>query len=424
LPMTTGTLALIIAALLITQAAALLVTGYYRRWRQHKAQPTQGNTHPAGEPPPDTGLQCTEDGRSWSGFREFEVQRKVYEDRERQICSFYLAPVDGRPLPPFQPGQFLTFRLPMERSVGSETLTRCYSLSDRPRSDCYRVSIKRVAGSSGADGLPPGRSSNYFHDHMEHGSRLQVKAPSGQFHLDQESERPLVLVGGGIGITPMLSMLEHLLETGSQREIWLFYGVRNGDEMVMQPRLQHLAELHPNFHLHSCFSQPRENDRPGIDYRHQGRVDIELLRNTLPMAGYQFYLCGPQPMMQSLVPGLETLGIHPADIHYEAFGPASIPGKKPHAPAKQVDNDITCEVRFSKSGRQVTWQPGAGSLLELAEAEGIEVDSGCRAGGCGACQTRLESGEVGYDSPPDADIESGHCLLCTSKPKGDLVLQL
>lgn len=422
--MTTGTLALIIAALLITQAAALLVTGYYRRWQQHKTQPEQVDTPPAGGPPSDVRLLRPEGGKSWSGFREFEVQRRIYEDADRQICSFYLAPLDGQPLPPFQPGQFLTFRLPLEGSGGNETLTRCYSLSDRPRSDGYRVSIKRVPGSAGADGLPPGRSSNYFHDHIETGTRLQVKAPSGQFHLDQESNRPLVLIGGGIGITPMLSMLEHLLETGSQREVWLFYGVRNGNEMVMRPRLQQLAELHPNFHLHSCFSQPRESDRPDIDYRHRGRVDISLLRNTLPMAGYQFYLCGPQPMMQSLVTGLEALGIHPTDIHYEAFGPAAIPGKKTHAPARPADNDTACEVRFSNSGRRVTWQPGAGSLLDLAEAEGIAVESGCRAGSCGACQTRLESGEVEYDVSPDADIESGHCLLCTSKPKGDLVLQL
>ncbi|MCW8908966.1 MAG: 2Fe-2S iron-sulfur cluster-binding protein [Sedimenticola sp.] len=422
--MTTGTLALIIATLLITQAAALLLTGYYRRWQKHKAEP--GQVAPPLTAPPSSRAELLRPGgeQTWSGFREFEVQRRVYEDGDRQICSFYLAPVDGRPLPPFQPGQFLTFRLSVEGPGGGQTLTRCYSLSDRPRSDCYRVSIKRVPGSTGAEGLPPGRSSNYFHDHVEPGSRLQVKAPAGQFHLDQESDRPLVLVGGGIGITPMLSMLEHLLETGSRRETWLFYGVRNGVEMVMQPRLQQLAEQHPYFHLYSCFSQPLESDRPGIDYQHRGRVDIDLLRNTLPMAGYQFYLCGPQPMMQSLVPDLEALGIHPADIHYEAFGPASIPGKKPHAPAQQADSDIAFEVRFSKSGRRVTWQPGAGSLLELAEAEGIEVDSGCRAGSCGVCQTRLESGEVGYDTPPDADIESGHCLLCKSKPKGDLVLQL
>jgi len=129
-------------------------------------------------------------------------------------------------------------------------------------------------------------------------------------------------------------------------------------------------------------------------------------------------------MMQSLVPGLEALGINPADIHYEAFGPASPPGRQPATRDLLPKKAAAYQVYFSRSGRRVTWQPGGGSLLELAETEGIEVDSGCRAGGCGACQTRLESGKVHYESPPDADIESGHCLLCTSTPKSDLVLQL
>lgn len=418
--MTTGSLALIIATLLILQAVALLLSSYYRHWRQRKHH-SEVNDAAAGTPQiAPAAITVAEKAPGWSGFREFEVKQRVVEDADNQICSFYLVPVDGEPLPQFKPGQFLTFRLPTD----SETLTRCYSLSDRPRPDHYRVTIKRVLPPDKESGLPPGRSSGFFHDHIMQGCHLQIKAPAGQFHLDQSSNRPLVLIGGGIGITPMLSMLEHLLENGTQRQIWLFYGVRNGREIIMSPELQNLAQQHSNLHLHLCFSQPLEADREGISYHHRGRVDIELLRRILPLAGYQFYLCGPQPMMQSLVSGLQTLGIPSSDIHYEAFGPASLPGHPPAAEAPPPESAIPHQVRFSRSGRQFTWQPGAGSLLELAEAEGIEVDSGCRAGGCGACQTRIESGEVHYESSPDADIESGHCLLCTSTPKSDLVLQL
>lgn len=422
--MSTGTLALIIAALLISEAAALLLTGYYHRWQKLKTGLGQINPPAAMPLSPGSALLRPGGKQPWSGFRELEVKRRVYEDADRQICSFYLAPLDGQPLPPFQPGQFLTFRLIVEDSGGSGTLTRCYSLSDRPRSDYYRVTIKRVAGSAGEAGLPPGRGSNYFHDHMEPGSRLQVKAPTGRFHLDLESDRPMALIGGGIGITPMLSMLEHLLKNGSKREIWLFYGVRNGGEAIMSQHLRTLAQQHANFHLHLCFSQPLEGDLKDGNYQHYGRVDIDLLRRTLPLAGYQFYLCGPQPMMQSLVPGLGALGINPTDIHYEAFGPASLPGGGPTTQDLPPEGATAHQVYFRRSDRRVTWHPGAGSLLELAEAEGIEVDSGCRAGSCGACQTRLVSGDVHYESPPDADIESGHCLLCTSTPDSDLVLQL
>jgi ferredoxin-NADP reductase len=420
--MTTGTLALIIATLLIAQVAALLLSGYYRRWRQNKQQPQDGETTATRAHTAPNAANGKAAG--WSGLREFEVKRRVVEDTDGQICSFYLAPLDGEPLPPFKPGQYLTFRLDMEGADGGGTITRCYSLSDRPGSDHYRVTIKRVPAPLNKPELPPGRSSNYFHDHIQEGSHLQVKAPAGHFFLDQESERPLVLIGGGIGITPMLSMLGYLLENGSQREIWLFYGVRNSHEMVMQPQLQALAGRHANFHLHSCFSKPLEGEILGTHYQHRGWVDIDLLRRTLPMAGYQFYLCGPPPMMQSLVPGLEALGINPSDIHYEAFGPASLPGRGAATRDLPPESATTHQVYFSRSDRNVTWQPGGGSLLELAEAEGIEVDSGCRSGSCGACQTRLVSGEVHYESPPDADIESGHCLLCTSTPDSDLVLQL
>lgn len=129
-------------------------------------------------------------------------------------------------------------------------------------------------------------------------------------------------------------------------------------------------------------------------------------------------------MMQSLVPELEALGFNPADVHYEAFGPASLMGRRAPIENTPSGNTSAHQIHFSKSDRRVTWQPGGGSLLELAEAEGIEVESGCRAGGCGACQTRLESGEVRYEAPPDTEIEVGHCLLCTSRPGSDLVLQL
>jgi len=418
--MTTGSLALIIAALLIAQALLLLLSGYLRRWRQRERYPQTDDPTIATARTVSTATSSGKEATGWCGFREFEVKHRVLEDTDGRICSFYLAPIDGEPLPPFNPGQFLTFRLP----TNSETLTRCYSLSDRPRADYYRVTIKRVLPPNKETGLPPGRSSSFFHDHITPGSRLQVKTPAGQFHLDQDSDRPLVLIGGGIGITPLLSMLEHLLENGSKRGIWLFYGVRNSHEAIMSQQLGSLAQQHPYFHLHLCFSEPLEGDREGVNYLHHGRVDIDLLCRTLPLAGYQFYLCGPQPMMQSLVSGLEALGINPADIHYEAFGPASLPGRRPATRNQPPESATAHQVYFSRSSRRVTWQPGAGSLLELAEAEGIKVDSGCRVGGCGTCQTRIESGEVRYEEQPDADIESGHCLLCTSTPKSDLVLQL
>jgi ferredoxin-NADP reductase len=255
---------------------------------------------------------------------------------------------------------------------------------------------------------------------------LQVRAPSGHFHIDR-SDAPLVLIGGGIGITPMLSMLNWCLVSQHGREVWLFYGVRNGREVVMKSYLEALTLLHTHFHLRMCFSAPQPEDVAGRDYYHQGRIDINLLRTKLPAKLYHFYICGPTPMLESLVPALEDWKVPDTHIHFEAFGPASIKRRSAKDPvtdaqSEAVANDIF--VNFAQSGKQMRWPPFAGSLLELAESQGIIVNSGCRAGGCGSCQTKILSGEVAYRQPPDYDPEPGTCLLCVCSPKTSVTLEV
>ena len=423
--MTVGMLASIIVALLLLQLAIAAFVGFYRRKRQYREIDARGNDSPV-MPAPQRPVPSSTDGRlaqsaTWEGFREFRVQRRLIEDVNGFICSFYLVPVDGLPLPAFRPGQFLTFRLTTDDPVTGQrkTLVRCYSLSDSPQSDYYRVSIKRVPSPADQPGVPPGLSSSHFHDHVQEGSILEIKAPSGHFHLIDDEPLPIVLIGGGIGITPMLSILNTLLERGSQQQIWLYYGVRNDSEVIMKEHLWALDRAHENFHLHLCYSNPGEGDKPAIDYQHNGRVDIPLLRNTLKLMRYQFYICGPRPMMESLVPGLEAWGVDSGDIYYESFGPATlIRQEKPNSGTAAQSISVT----FGQSGNSITWTPNVGSLLELAEENGIAVESGCRAGSCGCCQTILESGEVEYLQQPDAEIAPGHCLLCISTPKGDITL--
>ena len=360
-------------------------------------------------------------------FRTFRVESKVVEDAAQSICSFYLVPEDGKPLPAFLPGQFLTFRLDVPVATGgNEQVIRCYSLSDAPRPNHYRVSIKRVPPPMGSD-VPPGRSSNYFHDQVAPGSLLQVRAPSGHFHIDR-SDAPVVLIAGGIGITPMLSMLNWSLSEQPGREVWLFYGVRNGRERVMKAQLEALAAEHPNFHLQLCFSNPLPEEVAGRDYQHRGRVDVDLLRVRLPLKPYHFYICGPTPMMESLVQALEDWGVPDSHIHFEAFGPASI--KRKHAATAPVAGpqsegmDTGIIVTFAQSGKQIAWPATAGNLLEFAEANGIAVNSGCRAGSCGSCQTTILKGEVAYRQPPDYDPEPGTCLLCVCEPKTSVTLEV
>jgi ferredoxin-NADP reductase len=362
---------------------------------------------------------------SWSGFRSFTVVRRVLEDSAGQICSFYLEPTDRQPLPPYKPGQFLTFRLdlPAAAGIGNAQISRCYSLSDAPSADHYRVSIKRVPPPPNS-AHPPGRSSNFFHDHVQVGTTMQVRAPSGHFHLEPGSS-PVVLIAGGIGITPMLSMLNWCQAFQPEREVWFFYGVRNSREAAFAGHLRAIAAANPNVHLQVCFSDPLPEDRLDRDFHHCGRVAVPLLRAQLPLRPYHYYICGPAPMMGALVTALEDWGVPGARIHFEAFGPASITRRKPEPPARDAvlaaaAGDIT--VTFAKSGKQAPWSPLSSNLLVFAESHGIAIDSSCRAGSCGTCQTTLRSGAVTYQQAPEFDPEPGTCLLCVSTPASDVTL--
>jgi len=418
--MTTGLLALIILSVILAQVAVVLLIWLYRRRRQYQILDERSSEAESCAQAVSSTRPVTND-LWWEGFREFMVKRREFEDGNRSICSFYLAPVDGKQLPAFRPGQFLTFRLSIEDAVEHKpkTVVRCYSLSDAPRPDYYRISIKRISAPADRPDVPPGLASSFFHDHVQENSRIFAKAASGHFHLMEDESLPMVLIGGGIGITPMLSILNSLLEGELNREIWLYYGVCNGDEQVMKEHLQTLASTQDNFHLHVCYSAPNGNDIEGVDYQHKGRVTIPLLRTTLKLMRYQFYVCGPRPMMESLVPGLEEWGVESNDIYYESFGPASLI-KHEKAPLPATAQPIT--VTFSQSGKSIPWNPAVDSLLEFADVNDIEVESGCRAGSCGSCQTAIQVGDVDYNQEPDADVAPGHCLLCISTPTSDLTL--
>ena len=422
--MTSLSLLLWIVLGIALQVAIYLSIVFWRHWQGYQALQAQAAdmaiTAPESMAPVDVEPQPAP---GWAGLRRFRVDRKVMEDANASVCSFYVVPEDRQPLPAFLPGQFLTFSLDVPApSTGNEQVIRCYSLSDAPSPDHYRISVKRVPAPPGLN-VPPGRSSNFLHDQVAVGDVLQVRSPAGHFHIDR-SNSPVVLIAGGIGITPMLSMLNWCFAEQPGREVWLFYGVRNSRELIMLPQLEALAAGHPEFRLRICFSDPLPGDLTGESSRLAGRVDVAQLRMQLPLKPYHYYLCGPTPMMASLVPALEDWGVADSHIHFEAFGPASI--KRRNAPAAQVmvsaeTSDIT--VTFSRSGKQFAWRPDAGSLLEFAEANGISVASGCRAGGCGTCQTAIRSGEVAYRQSPDYDPEPGTCLMCVCSPKTSVTLE-
>ncbi|MEO5722614.1 MAG: 2Fe-2S iron-sulfur cluster-binding protein [Chthoniobacterales bacterium] len=364
----------------------------------------------------DLRRQKAETGLPWNGWRKFTVSQKVMECAD--ICSFYLAPHDGRPLPDFLPGQYLTFRLDIPGQA--KPIIRCYSLSDSARPDTYRVTIKRILPPRDKD-APPGLASSFFHGQINQGDILDVKAPSGQFWLDPAGTGGVVLIGSGIGVTPVLSMLNALIARGSRREIWFFHGIRDRTEHVMKEHLEALAREHPNVHLHVCASKPDPDYELGRDFHHQGRVTAGLFQALLPSSNFEYYLCGPGPMMQDVTEGLKEWGVPEKNIHYETFGPSSV--KKVAAviaPGAQVPTGYS--IQFKKSGKTAKWCGDYTSILDLAEASGVTIPSGCRAGSCGTCQVAVFSGEIDYIEKSDFETERGTRLTCIGAPKSDLVL--
>ena len=363
--------------------------------------------------------------KSKEKYRALVVTRTVLETES--ITSFYLAAEDGEPLDAFLPGQFLPLRLNIPGQY--EPVYRTYSLSDRPGAEHYRLTIKREPAPPDLPNAYPGVSSNYFHDHVDVGSTLSAKGPRGRFYLDPKGETPVVLVSGGVGQTPMISMLNAIVAAGAKRSTWFVHASRCGREHAFGEAVRRIAEEHDNVHVHIRYSQPSPADVMGRDYDDTGRIDADLLRRLGPDNECDFYLCGPTGFMRSLFDGLLSWGVPEQRIHYEFFGPASaVTERAKVATPKRVAEAAECctdlEVTFSTSGVRANWNPSFESILDLAEANGLSPDYSCRSGVCQTCEARIEDGDVEYVMEPVDPPDDGFVLICCSKPTTPVVITL
>jgi ferredoxin-NADP reductase len=350
----------------------------------------------------------------WNGVRPFVVAKK--EKQCEDVHAFYLKPHDGRPIPTFKPGQYLTFLLDIPGR--GKPLLRCYSLSDIAR-DYYRVTIKKQKAPVEKPEWTPGVGSSYFNDTLKEGDILNVKAPMGDFYLDMTKSSPIVLLAGGVGITPVLCMAQAITAqaiaaNGPKRQAYFFFGVRNRSEHIHKEELEKLAAANDNIKLHVCYSSPEAGDVENTDYQHKGRVTIELLKSVLPASNYDYYFCGSAPFMQGLIKGLKEWEVPEKYIHFEEFAPPAPPPDK---------NAVKCDVTFKLSEKTVQWDGTSSNLLSFGEANQAKIDSGCRIGKCGACQTAIRKGEVEYFQPHSFQPLPGTCLACCCRPKADLELE-
>lgn len=349
----------------------------------------------------DTTDQPAED---ISAYHPFEVAK--IERESEVISSFYLRRIDGKQLPPALPGQFLPIRVTIPGQ--SRPVQRTYTISDVSDGIHYRLSIKREGRDASV--------STFLHDDAKPGFRLEAMVPRGKFILDETGDRPVALISGGVGITPMIAMLNHLAarDGGLKRQVYFVHGARSGAEHAFGPHVRGLAANHPSLSVHVCYSSPRDADRLGATHDSVGRIDTRLLEQILPLVGCDFYLCGPVAFMQSNYDGLIAAGVPRARIRFESFGAGSLKLKpEVHAISKQMP---PVSVRFPRSGISAEWTPEHGSLLEFAETLGIAPMFGCRSGICGVCATTLKQGAVEYLEEPVAALENGQVLLCCSTP--------
>jgi nitric oxide dioxygenase len=253
----------------------------------------------------------------WAGFRAFRVERK--EKESENVASFYLVPEDGKEIAGFEPGQYITVRaeIPGEKYVQ----LRHYSLSDAPGKEYYRISVKREDGN---EGQPAGKVSTYLHEHVQQGDVLHLSAPAGDFTLDRKDERPAVFIAGGVGLTPLVSMLKTVVSEQPNRRVTFIHAVKNGNLHPLKNELEELARRHGQLSLRFCYSQPTGADKAKGGYQKEGHVDLPWLKQVVDSPNSAFYFCGPLPFMKAVKGMLREWGVAEADQHFEFFGPAAM----------------------------------------------------------------------------------------------------
>lgn len=250
----------------------------------------------------------------WEGFKDFIVDRK--ENESTLITSFYLKPKDGKPLPMFLPGQYITVKF--DTPNGSSTM-RNYSLSNMPGDDYFRISVKREAGESASS--PQGYVSNKLHDEIKVGDVIAVAPPCGEFTLDDAHDRPLVFLAGGIGITPIMSMLQAAISKTPEREIILIHACLNEAVQPFKSFLNNLARECQNLKVHFCYSELSDEAVASQENATAGLVTAELIESFLPSRDADYYFCGPKAFMVNIYEDLLKWGIPGTQVHFEFFGP-------------------------------------------------------------------------------------------------------
>ncbi len=348
----------------------------------------------------------------WQG--ELKIARIFDETPDVKTIRF-VAP-DGGPLP-FEhiAGQYINLQL----TIDGKRVNRSYTMSSSPTRNAYvEISVKKAAN---------GYGSKHVHETFKAGQLVKVAAPSGKFYFAGSEASRVVLVAGGIGITPMMSVVRSLTDRGWAGDMYLLFSVRTQQDIVFREELDYLQKRYAN--LHVCVTLSKETDPAWTGAR--GNVNKELVRGFVPdLTHGPVMLCGPDPMMTAMRALFVELGVPDAEIHQEAFVSPPTPSEAdPAADGAAMLEAMTgdgapANVTFKRVGKSAEITPEL-SLLECAEDAGVEIPFECRSGICGQCKTKLLSGRVRMevqDALTAADKSRGLVLACQAHAVGDIVV--
>lgn len=338
----------------------------------------------------------------WNGFLRIS---RIAEETPT-IRSFYLEPMDGETMPfTWEAGQYLNVFVPTD---GGKTV-RSYSISSADGQfggRAARLTIKRE---------PAGRGSSFMHDRMEVGDLIEVAGPHGAFTYEDGAAETLALVGGGVGVTPLMAVLEQLHLTGSTSSVSVIFAFRSQAEIAFRERLKTLQAKMPNLAVTIVISDETDPTWTGPT----GRITSDMLQRVCPdIATRRVHLCGPVPMMEALTSALNEMGVPPHELRTESFGAVA------PKPRKKKGERFT--IHFTRSGASAEGEVGD-TILDVALREQVVIPHACGVGTCGTCRMRVKSGR--YEAPPTdmlrkREVEEGYVLACQTRPQGDVEIDV
>ncbi len=348
------------------------------------------------------------------------VDRKELSQQHFSVC---LQAVNNIALPRFQPGQYITLLSqiqPQPHKSNNQYSThtdqvkqqkRCYSLSSwQEKPDFYELCIHREDN---------GLVSSWLYENLHPGLIINALPPKGSFFINSQPTSHIVLIAGGIGITPLRAMIHKFVAQKSggpslTKTMHLFYAAKSPDRMCYLDELIDLANQHNSFYFYPTLSIPEKTWQGSTD-----RLTVEVIlkkiqqdeEHSLDKTNCHYYMCGPEEMMSNMTQGLTQLGIPRKQIHSERFG---------------LNLTATADKEFSiklGSKKPFSFQKQR-SLLQALEQEGVEVESECRSGGCGQCKIKIRQGKVKQLIETDVTLATSEFLACCSIPESDLLIDL